>query len=310
MFKFIKSVLTGEVQTPEEKQQEEQERSFDTLKYDGIRAVNLRQYDYAQQCLSAAIAIKKDAEAMEYLARLYDATSHEDEALNLWNELATLFPDDSKYQLLAAAAYYQRGEYGRVIEICQHVRNIDPENISAFYYSARAHNQQGDQLMAIAELTQALTIESSQPNLLLLRATILHEMGQLADAEKDIDEILTHQEGCVEEAMMLKGEIQLAQGNAEEAQTHFIRLIELNPFNHQAYLMLAETYIRQQAYEKALSVYTDAIEQLPELAQAYYGRGRVQHLMGNLQASVADLKRAMEIDPEIEKNISGKFQKL
>lgn len=310
MFKFIKSVLTGEVQTPEEKQQEEQERNFDTLKYDGIRAVNLRQYDYAQQCLSAAIAIKKDAEAMEYLARLYDATSHEDEALNLWNELATLFPDDLKYQLLAAAAYYQRGEYGRVIEICQHVRNIDPENISAFYYSARAHNQQGDQLMAIAELTQALAIESSQPNLLLLRATILHEMGQLADAEKDIDEILTHQEGCVEEAMMLKGEIQLAQGNAEEAQTHFTRLIELNPFNHQAYLMLAETYIRQQAYEKALSVYTDAIEQLPELAQAYYGRGRVRHLLGNLQASVADLKRAMEIDPEIEKNISGKFQKL
>ena len=99
MFKFIKSVLTGEVQTPEEKQQEEQERSFDTLKYDGIRAVNLRQYDYAQQCLSAAIAIKKDAEAMEYLARLYDATSHEDEALNLWNELATLFPDDSKLTL-------------------------------------------------------------------------------------------------------------------------------------------------------------------------------------------------------------------
>ena len=54
------SSLFGGKKSEEDQQAKQEKKNFDILKYDGIRARNMRQYAYAVKCLEQAISIKED----------------------------------------------------------------------------------------------------------------------------------------------------------------------------------------------------------------------------------------------------------
>ena len=56
----IFSSIFGGSKTPEENK----EKNFDILKYDGIRAMNIGKLTYALKCLEEATAIREDLETM------------------------------------------------------------------------------------------------------------------------------------------------------------------------------------------------------------------------------------------------------
>ena len=60
-------------------------------------------------------------------------------------------------------------------------------------------------------------------------------------------------------------------------------------------------------FDKAIGVYDEAIEINPNFAQAYHERGRIKLLKGDKDGSVEDMKKAMELAPETEGNISGQY---
>lgn len=61
---------------------EQEKKNFEILKYDGIRARNIRQLPYAIKCFEEATAIKEDIETMELLAASYLQTGKTEEARN------------------------------------------------------------------------------------------------------------------------------------------------------------------------------------------------------------------------------------
>ena len=56
-------------------------------------------------------------------------------------------------------------------------------------------------------------------------------------------------------------------------------------------------YSRNGVYHKAIEDYTKAMELEPELAEAYYHRGCSWYEVDNFGDSIADLTRAIELDP-------------
>ena len=60
----IFSSLFGSNKTPEENK----EKNFDILKYDGIRAMRIGKLAYALKCFEEATAIKEDLETMQHQA--------------------------------------------------------------------------------------------------------------------------------------------------------------------------------------------------------------------------------------------------
>ena len=60
-------------------------------------------------------------------------------------------------------------------------------------------------------------------------------------------------------------------------------------------------------FDKALAVYDEAIEINPNFAKAYHERGRIKLLKGDKDGSVEDMKKAIELAPENEINISGQY---
>lgn len=65
---------------------------------------------------------------------------------------------------------------------------------------------------------------------------------------------------------------------------------------------------KQGKADDAILLYDKIIDMMPNLAKAYYERGRAKHQAGNAQGAAEDLKQALQLSPEIEQNITGQFQ--
>ncbi len=73
------------------------------------------------------------------------------------------------------------------------------------------------------------------------------------------------------------------------------QVIKLSPRNVYAYYNKGNVYMLQGDVTSAISCYTTAIEMKPDLAEAYYNRGLMYLRMGNKTKGIADLSKAGEL---------------
>lgn len=66
----------------------------------------------------------------------------------------------------------------------------------------------------------------------------------------------------------------------------------------------ASLCISQGKTEDAILLYDKVLALMPDYAKAYYERGRARHLAGDLLGASNDLKRAFQLSPELEKEIT------
>ena len=68
MGNFFKSLFSSsKVATPEEEKSKNDQKNFDILKYDGVRAQKIGQVAYAIKCFTEALKMQEDFETMTYL---------------------------------------------------------------------------------------------------------------------------------------------------------------------------------------------------------------------------------------------------
>ena len=93
MINYLKRLFSagGHDEADEAKRQEE--RDFDLLKYDGIRAMRMGKTDYAERCFTRAIGLRRDPETLRHLAALYIGLGRYDEAIATLTTLAEAEPD-------------------------------------------------------------------------------------------------------------------------------------------------------------------------------------------------------------------------
>ena len=72
-------------------------------------------------------------------------------------------------------------------------------------------------------------------------------------------------------------------------------------------MLLGELHLSNKDLDKAIEVYDEAIEINPGFAKAYHERGRIKLLKGDKDGSVEDMKKAIELAPDSEANISGQY---
>ena len=284
---------------PEDNQQEKQEqKNFEILKYDGIRARNINRLDYAIRCFEQAITLRNDPETLHYLADTYIKTQRLDEARITLNKLTEAAPDDVSALITLAHTCYMQEDYESMDRACQQAIKIDEKNASAYYLASKAAHGQGNDLQAIVMVTKVIALDENFVAAYRFRAETLWSMRQAKEALDD------------EDALLLKGTVLAALGQTEEAEQCFDKVMEDNPFNEKAYLLKGELLAGQKEFDKAIGLYTEALELMPENAALYQERGRVRLLSGDKEGSVEDMKKAIELNPESEQQINGKFDNL
>ena len=88
------------------------------------------------------------------------------------------------------------------------------------------------------------------------------------------------------------------QGFPQDALESFKQAIKLNPNFIKAYLGLGDAHVSLREYAKAAGDYGKVISMRPDKARlAYFKRGEINFLLGQLQQAMADFQAAIEIDP-------------
>ena len=90
---FLKALFGGKEESAEEKAQKENERKFDILKYDGVRARKAGEIEYAVRCFREALTYGKDVETMSFLAEALVAGKKPEEAYKVLETQAELDPE-------------------------------------------------------------------------------------------------------------------------------------------------------------------------------------------------------------------------
>ena len=288
------------------KTEDNKEKNFDILKYDGIRAMRIGKLTYAIKCLEEATAFQEDLETMQHLVNIYKRVNQMDDARRLMNRMTELAPDQPLvFQSLASLCYMQE-DYAGMNEACQKALALDDQNANHYFLSAKAAVGLKNGIQAIAMLTKAIMLNETFTEAYQMRAEILWAMRQAKDASEDIEKLLEMNPED-ENALLLKGEILAVGGEEEQAMGLIDQVLALNPFCEKAYLLKGNYFLAQKEFDKAIEVYNEALEINPNFAQAYHERGRVKLAKGDKAGSMEDMKKAIELAPENGANITGEY---
>lgn len=272
--------LFGSQNTSEEVKEE---KNFDVLKYDGVRALRMQQFDYAAKCFVLAIELNAyDLECRDYLSQAYISLGDMQNAYTQLMAISAAQPNNVAVLLRMADVLYMTEDYAAMAEVCEKALQLDSENIMTYYIYAKAYKGLNDLDAAVAMLSKAIDRREDFDVARLLRGNVLLENNQTAEAALDADNLYQRIEEN-EDVFLLKARVEKALGNLKEAEKVYTKAIDFNPF----------------------------------LIEAYKERSEVRSALGDTAGAKEDQTRVNEMEQDIpqptegiEENIKKKMQQM
>lgn len=269
---FFSTLFGGRQLSPEEEKQEQEAKKFDLLKYDGVKAMKMGQADYAVRCFTEALKVHDDLEVHDYLSQVLLRQGNLDAAMNELRTLGNAEPENAQIQIRMAQVAYMQEDYATMETVCQQATTLEPENAEPYFLHAEALKGQQNPVGAIAMLTKAISLKEDYAEAYLLRGQTLLVMGDAASAETDADWLLEHV-GDHEDVLLLKARVEAAKGQAQEAIRVYDKVIEVNPFQ----------------------------------IDAFRERGRLRLDLGDKAGAEQDMQTVLELDPQQMADVSGEY---
>ena len=305
MMNLLKKLFAGNNEPEENVRHKNEERNFDILKYDGIRAQRIGKWIYAEKCFKEALNIRPDLETASLLVSTSLQLNKLEQAHEVLEQMISLEPQRLQSYLDLARVCYLQEHYDDMLATAQQAAQLVPDNETPYFLQAQAYHKLGDSIHTIVALTQAISRKEDFTEAYLMRGQVLLEMKQYNEALEDVDFLLKH-DSIDEEALRLAAEVQQGLGNEDEAVTYYKKVIDLNPFNEHSYEQIALIHARKKEYAQAIATLDEALE-INEKAQLYQLRGKLKMDSGDKEGALADMKKALELNPESENRISGHF---
>ena len=268
---FWNSLFGGET-NPEEEKRAADERNFDLLKYDGVKAMRIGQYEYAVKCFEKALETKEDAEVRDYLSRAFIRMGRLDDALAELKKLTMQEPDNIHLKMQAAGVAFMKEDYAEMTALCEQALAVDADNAMVHLFYAKAELGQNNVIQGIARLTKAIALEENLADARLLRGQTLLKMGDFNAASEDVAWLTEHTEES-EDVLLLHARIEAAKGNADEAIRIYSQVIDVNPFQ----------------------------------VDAFRERGKLRLEQGDKQGAEDDMKMVLELNPEEMADVNGEY---
>lgn len=238
---IFKALFGGRSSQAEEKKEE---KNFEVLKYDGVRALKMQQFGYAVQCFLHALELNStDLECRDYLSQAYIAMGDMEKAYEQLQSISTACPDNVAVLTRLADVAYMMEDYAAMADACAKAIEVDEADPQALYLYAKAYRGLGDVPNAVAMLTKALDKYDDFEAARLLRGETLLANGDVEEAGKDADELLKRI-GANEDVLMLNARVAKAMGDMEKAEQTYCGVLDVNPFSVDAFAERAE--VRRQ----------------------------------------------------------------
>lgn len=231
---FLKSLFTGKVETQQEQQENDAQRKFDILKFDGVKALKYHDMVQAERCLVAALEIKDDLEVRDYLSQVFIQSAQFDEAMKELEVLLRAEPTNQDLLMRMVQVAFLKEDYEQMAQLCQQAIDMEGSSPTFKYMFARAKQGLGLNAEALEWLDKTIAENERIMDAHLLRGDLLLEMNRNDEAEEETKWLLERFPDN-EDVLMLVVHVQQAQGQLAEAIATCGQVVDLNPFNIQAY---------------------------------------------------------------------------
>ena len=301
---FFKTLFGGGVSDPVEEQKKQIQKEFEILKYDGIRARRMHRMDYARKCFEEAIKLQDDFETYAQLVQLLFETGDFQAALEPLDHMAKAEPHIAETFISLATVHFMLENYHEMADNAQLAIDKAPDNVQAYYLKGKAMQGLAQEDEAVNLFTKAIDLQNDFAEALLLRGQIYLRQAKLTEALADAEAVIASGKE-VESGLLLRGSVKEVENQPEDAEADYRQVLELDPFNQQAYIYIGKLYLKKERYADAIGVMDDAIEMSPVFAQAYEVRAEAKRLAGDDEGAAKDataaanLKAANEVTSEV-----------
>ena len=269
---FWKTLFGGAEETPENEKKSSEARNFDLLKYDGVKAMRIGQFDYAVKCFREALKIENDLEVRDYLQQALTRNGNIAEAIAELKIMSDAQPDNVRLLTHMARLAYMEEDYDLMESICQKAEVVSPEDSMVQFQYAQACLGHNDLIGGIARLTKSISLDEDMLDARLLRGQTLLKMGELKGAQEDVDYLLEHTEGQ-EDVLLLSARLLHACGDDDQAIARYDEVTAVNPFQ----------------------------------IDAYRERGKIRFDKGDKQGAEEDMQKVLELNPQEMADVSGDY---
>jgi len=153
----------------------------------------------------------------------------------------------------------------------------------------------GDYVNALDKLRASLSLNSSNTEARLLKATAEFNLKSYKESEKDC-ELLLEISPKAFLAWNMKACCEEKQDQFKKACTDFDKCLQLNPNYTEAWLNKGALELRLKRYDKAITDFTELLKIQPHCENAYYLRGKARYESGDQAGACADWKNIEDPD--------------
>ncbi len=166
---------------------------------------------------------------------------------------------------------------------------------------AIAYRASGEDDKALADYNKAIELDPSNANFYVNRGNLLKASGEADGAIRDYSKAIELKPDHLN-AYINRGVAYNDKQDREKAIADYTKAIEIDPTQVQSYYNRAVAYTAMQKFGQALpdlNKFIEAGTATPEaLSDAYLNRGIVQYYAGDVEKAIADMTKAIELNPK------------
>ncbi len=264
-----------------------------------IGLLNLSRQDSAtaRQALSEAAKLDPRAtDAQLLLARLSLSQGGMAAAARFAEEALSASSDNATAQLLLARTSLARGDIERAARLLTTLEREHPTSAGVHATLGAISLLRKDEPAARRALTRSLALDPLNLEALSGLITLDVAAGRIAEARARLDDRLARR--ADPSAVMLAASTHASTGQAKQAETLLLRLVDQEPTNLQAYAMLARLYATTNRIGEARRQLQVVIAQKPQSLPTRTLLGMLSELEGKAAEAIATYEQVLAQDPK------------
>lgn len=230
--------------------------------------------------------------------RIYLQMKDDKKAFQEIESLVQEYPMDMRYQVILGDVYLQNGKKQEAYDVYQKVLAAEPDNPMAIFSMASYYKQTEQEELYQQQLDTLLLNKKVTPD---TKVGVMRQMiVENEQADKDSTQIIAlfdrimKQEQDDPQIPMLYAQYLLSKNMEAESVPVLEQVVDLDPTNNAARMMLIGAAVKKEDYKQILKVCEPGIEATPDALEFYYYLAVAYNQAEKPDSVISICKRALE----------------
>lgn len=248
--------------------------------------------------------------------RIYLQMKDDKKAFQEIESLVQEYPMDMRYQVILGDVYLQNGKKQEAYDAYQKVLAVEPDNPMALFSMASYYEQTGQKELYQQQLDTLLLNKkvTSDTKISVMRQVIAENEQSSA---KDSTQVIALFDRMMKQDMddpqipMLYSQYLLSKNMEQEAVPVLEQVVDLDPTNKAARLMLVSAAVKKEDYKQIIKVCEPGIEATPDALELYYYLAIAYHQAEQTDSVLSVCSRALEhVTADTRKEVVSDFYSI